>query len=99
MCGSKEGQIAFNTRKGSIPARTDLTDADKAQFNEYLQSCMEDWATDAIVPSPIHGAAAIESWVTDFKDTINLFLVTKDVKAAQQALVEAAEAALESMGQ
>ncbi len=99
VCGSKEGQIAFNTRKGSIPARTDLTDEDKAQFNEYLQSCMEDWATDAIVPSPIHGAAAIESWVTDFKDTINLFLVTKDVKAAQQALVEAAEAALESMGQ
>ena len=27
VCGSKEGQIAFNTRKGSIPARTDLTAA------------------------------------------------------------------------
>jgi glucose/mannose transport system substrate-binding protein len=98
VCGSKEGQIAFNMRKGSIPARTDITPAEKAQFNPYLQSAMDDWARDAIVPSVIHGAAAIESWVTDFKDVINLFLVRKDVAAAQNALVEAAIKALETMG-
>jgi len=94
VCGSKEGQIAFNMRKGSIPARTDITPAEKAQFNPYLQSCMDDWARDAIVPSVIHGAAAPESWVVDFKDAINLFLVTKDVKGAQEALVAAAKTAL-----
>ena len=94
VCGSKEGQIAFNTRKGSIPARTDLTAAEKAQFNPYLRSCMDDFARDAIVPSVIHGAAAIESWVTDFKDAVNLFLATKDVAGTQRALVEAAGAAL-----
>jgi glucose/mannose transport system substrate-binding protein len=81
-------------RKGSIPARTDITAEERAQFNPYLQSCMEDWARDAIVPSVMHGAAAPESWVVDFKDAINLFLVTKDVAGTQAALVAAAKAAL-----
>jgi glucose/mannose transport system substrate-binding protein len=99
VAGSKEGQIAFNMLKGSIPARTDLTPEEKAQFNPYLQSAMDDWARDAIVPSLIHGAAAIESWVTDFKDAINLFLVTKDVAGTQAALIAAAEDALAAMAQ
>ncbi len=94
VCGSKAGQIAFNMRKGSIPARTDITPEEKAQFNPYLQSCMDDWARDAIVPSVMHGAAAPESWVVDFKDAINLFLVTRDVARTQAALVAAAQAAL-----
>ncbi|MGC9529959.1 MAG: ABC transporter substrate-binding protein [Candidatus Bipolaricaulaceae bacterium] len=97
VCGSKEGQIAFNSRKGSIPARIDLTPEERAQFNPYLQSCMEDWAQDAIVPSVIHGAAAIESWVSDFRDAVSLFLATKDVAGTQRTLVEAAESALEAM--
>lgn len=94
VCGSKAGQIAFNMLKGSIPARTDITPEEKAQFNPYLQSCMDDWARDAIVPSVMHGAAAPESWVVDFKDAINLFLVTRDVAGTQAALVAAARAAL-----
>ena len=94
VCGSKEGQIAFNRLKGSIPARMDITPEEKAQFNPYLQSCMEDWARDVIVPSVMHGAAAIESWVVDFRDAINLFLVTKDVVGTQKLLIRAAEDAL-----
>jgi len=86
VCGSKEGQEAFNPKKGSICARTDC---DPALFNPYLKSCMEDWARDAIVPSVIHGAAAIESWVTDFKDAITLFVTTGDVAATQAALQQA----------
>jgi glucose/mannose transport system substrate-binding protein len=89
VVGSKEGQLAFNIKKGSIPARTDLTAEDKALFNPYLQSCMEDWARDAIVPSPIHGMAAIESWVTDLKDAITLFVTTGDVAGTQAALQQA----------
>ncbi|MFQ6057904.1 MAG: extracellular solute-binding protein [Anaerolineae bacterium] len=83
VCGSKAGQEAFNPKKGSICARTDC---DPALFNEYLQSAMKDWQTDAIVPSVIHGAAAIESWVTDFKDAVTLFVASGDVAGTQNAL-------------
>ncbi len=83
VCGSKEGQEAFNPKKGSICARTDC---DPALFNEYLKSAMADWATNAIVPSVVHGAAAYESWATDYKNIISLFLTTGDVAATQTAL-------------
>jgi glucose/mannose transport system substrate-binding protein len=83
VCGSKEGQEAFNPQKGSICARTDC---DPKLFNTYLQSAAQDWAVDAIVPSLNHGAAAIQSWVTDFRTAINLFLTSGDVAAAQTAL-------------
>jgi glucose/mannose transport system substrate-binding protein len=83
VCGSKEGQEAFNPKKGSICARTDC---DPALFNEYLQSATADWASDAIVPSVFHGAAAIESWVLDYVDAITLFVVSGDVAGTQAAL-------------
>ncbi|MFB0537995.1 MAG: extracellular solute-binding protein [Anaerolineae bacterium] len=83
VCGSKEGQEAFNPKKGSICARTDC---DPALFNEYLQSAMADWASDAIVPSMFHGAAAIESWVLDYVDAVTLFVVSGDVAGTQAAL-------------
>jgi len=86
VCGSKAGQEAFNPKKGSICARTDC---DPALFNEYLQSAMADWASDAIVPSMFHGAAAIESWVLDFVDAIVLFVVSGDVAGTQAALGQA----------
>ncbi len=86
ICGSKEGQEAFNPKKGSICARVDCN---PKLFNEYLQSAMKDWATNAIVPSVIHGAAAIESWATDFRSAINLFLTTGDVATTQAALQQA----------
>jgi len=83
VCGSKEGQEAFNPQKGSICARTDC---DPKLFNAYLQSAMVDWSKDAIVPSVMHGAAAIESWATDYKTAVNLFLTSGDVAGTQAAL-------------
>lgn len=83
VCGSKEGQEAFNPKKGSICARTDC---DPALFNDYLKSALADWAVDAIVPSVVHGAAAYESWAVDFKNTISLFVTSGDVAATQTAL-------------
>jgi glucose/mannose transport system substrate-binding protein len=83
VCGSKEGQEAFNPQKGSICARTDC---DPALFNPYLQSAMADWAVDAIVPSVAHGAAAYESWVSDITDLVVLFLTSGDVAGTQTAL-------------
>jgi len=86
VCGSLEGQEAFNPQKGSICARTDC---DPQLFNAYLQSAMQDWAKDAIVPSVMHGAAAFESWVSDFKDAMALFITTGDVAGTQAVLQQA----------
>jgi glucose/mannose transport system substrate-binding protein len=86
VCGSLEGQEAFNPQKGSICARTDC---DPALFNAYLQSAAVDWGKDAIVPSVAHGAAAIESWATDYKDVLTLFVASGDVAAAQAGLQQA----------
>ncbi len=86
VVGSKAGQEAFNPKKGSICARTDC---DPALFNEYLQSAMVDWSTNAIVPSAVHGAAAKESWLTDYKDAIVLFVTSGDVAGTQTALQQA----------
>jgi glucose/mannose transport system substrate-binding protein len=83
VCGSKEGQEAFNPKKGSICARTDC---DPKLFNAYLQSAMVDWSKDAIVPSVVHGAAAYESWATAYKDTMQMFVTSGDVAATQAAL-------------
>ena len=55
VAGSKEGQDAFNPVKGSIPARSD---GDKALYDEYLQSAMDDWAKDIVVGSLTHGVVA-----------------------------------------
>jgi len=86
VCGSKEGQDAFNPKKGSIPARTD---GDRALYDVYLQSAMDDFNTNAIVPSLAHGAAASEGWVTAFNDTMTLFVTNQDVAAAQTAMAKA----------
>jgi glucose/mannose transport system substrate-binding protein len=86
VCGSKEGQEAFNPKKGSICARTDC---DPNLFNAYLQSAMKDWAVDAIVPSMHHGAAAIQSWVNDYDDIMQLFVTSGDVAGTQAALQQA----------
>jgi glucose/mannose transport system substrate-binding protein len=86
LAGSKAGQEAFNPKKGSICARTDC---DPNLFNAYLQSAMQDWSKDAIVPSVVHGAAAVEKWATVYKDILNTFATTGDVAAAQTALQQA----------
>lgn len=96
VCGSKEGQEAFNPKKGSICARTDCDNAAFEVVPEtyaYLTSAAEDWAVDSIVPSVVHGAAAIESWATDFKDVITLFINSGDVAGSQTALADLCVAA------
>jgi glucose/mannose transport system substrate-binding protein len=88
VAGSKAGQEAFNPKKGSICARTDC---DPKLFNAYLQSAMQDWSKDAIVPSVTHGAAAVETWATVYKSTLNTFATEGNVKAAQDALQQACQ--------
>jgi len=86
LAGSKAGQEAFNPVKGSICARTDC---DPKLFGPYLQSAMQDWTKDTIVPSLAHGAAAKEGWVTAITDAIAVFVTKQDVAATQKALDQA----------
>jgi glucose/mannose transport system substrate-binding protein len=90
VCGSKEGQDAFNPLKGSIPARTD---GDVTLYDVYLQSAMADFASNKIVPSIPHGAAVSEGWVTAINDVMTLFVADLDVAAAQTGLVAACQTA------
>ncbi len=86
VIGSKEGQEAFNPVKGSICARSDC---DPNLFGSYLQSAMQDWSRDTIVPSLAHGAAASESWVTLINDVMTVFVTDLDVASAQAGLAQA----------
>jgi glucose/mannose transport system substrate-binding protein len=86
VVASKEGQEAFNPLKGSICARTDC---DASLFDEYLQSSMEDWQTDTIVPSLAHGAAASLGWGADINDAATPFITDQDVAAFQARLAQA----------
>jgi glucose/mannose transport system substrate-binding protein len=86
LVGSKEGQEAFNPLKGSICARTDC---DATLFDPYLQSAMDDWKTDTIVPSLAHGAAASQGWVEEINDAATAFVTDLDVAAFQGRLADA----------
>jgi len=88
VCGSKEGQDAFNPIKGSIPARTD---ADPSLYDEEQLWQMEQWKTNTLVGSLQHGAAAKQSFLVDYDQKLNDMIATRDVAATQEALVQAAE--------
>jgi glucose/mannose transport system substrate-binding protein len=81
--GSKEGQDAFNPKKGSISARTD---ADTSLYDEYLQWSLDQFHSDKLVPSVVHGAAAPDAFKFAFMDALNSFSNDLDVKALNEAL-------------
>jgi ABC-type xylose transport system substrate-binding protein len=88
VAGSKEGQEAFNPVKGSICARTDC---DESLFGEYLQSAMDDWASDTVVGSLTHGVVANDSWKTEIDTALGLFIADGNVDNFQAALVAACQ--------
>jgi glucose/mannose transport system substrate-binding protein len=79
IAGSKEGQEAFNPVKGSICARTDC---DPALFGEYLQSAMDDWASNTVVGSLTHGVVANDSWKSEIDTALGLFVQNGDLAAS-----------------
>ncbi|MEJ1107151.1 MULTISPECIES: ABC transporter substrate-binding protein [unclassified Kribbella] len=83
VTGSAEGQKAFNTKKGSIPARSDAVPAD---YPKYQQSAMADWKKDKIVPSCAHGAACTLGQNNDILSAISQFSGSQDVAKLQSAL-------------
>jgi glucose/mannose transport system substrate-binding protein len=87
VCGSQQGQDAFNPIKGSIPARTD---GDRSLYDVYLLSAMDDFSSDTIVPSCAHGAAAAQSWVAKIHEIMSVFVAEKDVEKAARKFQDAA---------
>jgi glucose/mannose transport system substrate-binding protein len=88
VAGSKAGQDAFNPVKGSIPARSD---GDRNLYNVYLQSAMDDWASNTVVGSLTHGVVANDSWKSEIDTALGLFLTDKNVDTFQSALVAACQ--------
>jgi ABC-type xylose transport system substrate-binding protein/ABC-type glycerol-3-phosphate transport system substrate-binding protein len=86
IAGSKEGQEAFNPVKGSICARTDC---DKTLFGVYLQSAMDDWASNTVVGSLTHGVVANDSWKSEIDTALGLFIADSNVETFQGALAAA----------
>jgi glucose/mannose transport system substrate-binding protein len=88
----KEAQEAFNQNKGSICARTDCDySIGFPGGGAYFQGSADDFATNAIVPMVTHGSGAIPSWQDQFGQIVTQFSSDRDVAAAQNAFVLAAE--------
>lgn len=87
VLGSREGQDAFNPKKGSIPARTD---PDTSLYDEYLQWSIEQFASNELAPSVVHGAAANEAYMTAYNNALNVFSADLDVDALVESLSDAA---------
>ncbi|RZU49295.1 carbohydrate ABC transporter substrate-binding protein (CUT1 family) [Krasilnikovia cinnamomea] len=86
--GSADGQKAFNTKKGSIPARTDANPAD---YPKYQQSAMADWKSATQVPSCAHGSACSQGWQQAANSALGAFSTNQDAAALQKALAAAAQ--------
>ncbi|MEA5077829.1 MAG: ABC transporter substrate-binding protein [Anaerolineaceae bacterium] len=89
LCGSKEGQDAFNPVKGSISARSD---SDASLYNPYLQSAMADWKSDVVVGSLWHGVVANDTWKAAINDAFGKFLTDGDQASLQATLVSSCAA-------
>ncbi|MEW5956943.1 MAG: ABC transporter substrate-binding protein [Chloroflexota bacterium] len=87
---SLPAQEAFNPLKGSICARTDC---DRQKFGGYHNWSMDSFASDAVVPSIIGGAAAPADWQQAYFDGVTKYVVDKNVDALAQALAQAAQEA------
>lgn len=88
---SKDGQIAFNTVKGSIPARNDLSAEEIAKFSPYQQDAMKSFKEDTIVSSIAHGAALPVTVTAKMNDALGKFNSSHDVKALQADFAAAAK--------
>ncbi|MBO3746250.1 carbohydrate ABC transporter substrate-binding protein [Streptosporangiaceae bacterium NEAU-GS5] len=88
VAASKEGQDAFNPKKGSIPARKD---ADKSLYTDYLAWDLDQWSTDKLAGSIQHGVVANDAWRTAINDAVGLFQQDQDVAKFQTALADAAK--------
>src|SRR5919198_1603509 len=88
VCGSQEGQAAFNPKKGSIPARTDVS---KDIFDAIAQGFIDDFKKDQLTPSIAHGSAAPEAFAAALNDEMGSFVQKRDVAATQANIKKLAD--------
>jgi glucose/mannose transport system substrate-binding protein len=88
VCGSQEGQAAFNPKKGSIPARTDVS---PTIFDPIAQRFIAEFKTDSLTPSIAHGSAAPEAFASGVNDEMGQFVQKKDVNATTSNLAKLAD--------
>ncbi|MFI6323822.1 ABC transporter substrate-binding protein [Nonomuraea sp. NPDC050556] len=89
VAASKEGQDAFNPKKGSIPARKD---ADASLYTDYLADSLKDWGSNKLAGSIQHGVSVNQPWLAAITEAVGLFIGSKDVAGLQKSLAEAAKA-------
>src|SRR5204862_779071 len=85
LLASKVGQVTFNLRKGSIPARTDV---DTSQFDVYMKSANADFSSaKALVGSAPHGSATNDAFASALNTAINQYIANPgDPKTAAQGI-------------
>jgi len=92
ILASKVGQVTFNLKKGSIPARTDV---DTSQFDVYMKDAARDFANaKALVGSAPHGSATNQAFADAFTTEINTFIANPGDAAAAAAAIQAKAADL-----
>jgi glucose/mannose transport system substrate-binding protein len=84
--GSAEGQKAFNTKKGSIPARSD---ADPADYPKYQQSAIADFKSLSPVPSCANGSGCTLGQVSAINSAVGKFSLEGNVEGLQKAIAAA----------
>jgi glucose/mannose transport system substrate-binding protein len=84
--GSAEGQKAFNTKKGSIPARID---ADPADYPEYQQSSIADFKTLEQAPSCANGSGCTLGQASAINSALGKFSIDGNVEELQKAIGDA----------
>jgi len=90
LCGSKEGQDAFNPLKGSISARTD---SDLTKYDAYLQAAAADWGKDRLVGSTVHGVNADNTFMSAMNAALGKYVTggAKDNAGLAKDLAAAAK--------
>jgi glucose/mannose transport system substrate-binding protein len=87
VCGSEAGQAAFNPKKGSIPARTDVP---ASIFDSIAQRFIAEFKTASLTPSIAHGSAAPEAFASGVNDEMGQFVQKKDVNGSAANLAKLA---------
>jgi glucose/mannose transport system substrate-binding protein len=93
VCGSEEGQQAFNPKKGSIPARTDVP---ANIFDPIAQAFIAEFKNDTLVPSSAHGSATPENFANAVNDEMGQFVQNKDVNKTASNLQKLSDEFLKS---
>lgn len=90
VCASVEGQDAFNTKKGSLPARIDT---DQSLYTDYLEWNLGQWLDEStvVVGSLAHGAVARPGWMTEIQTQLGEFVQDSDAVAFADAVALAYE--------